>query len=56
MEPEVFRAAAMHQEDEGYEHPRDKDSVDQITLPPAILSNEPRAPRYNEEGTDASSG
>ena len=49
MEPDVFRAAAMHQEDKGYEHPRDEDSVDQIALPPAILGNEPGAPRCEEE-------
>jgi hypothetical protein len=46
----------MHQEDQGYEHPRDEDRVYQIALPPAILGNEPCAPRCDEEGTDASAG
>src|SRR5437870_1504454 len=46
----------MHQEDEGYEHPRDEHRVHQITLPPAILGDEPRAPRRQEEGADARAG
>src|SRR5262249_12994619 len=56
MQPNVFRVATMHQEDEGYEHPRDEDGVYQITLPPAILGNEPRAPLCDEEGTDDDAG
>jgi hypothetical protein len=56
VEPDVFWAAAMHQEDEGYEYSRDEDRIDQIALPPAILGNEPRAPGCEEEGTHASSG
>ena len=56
VEPDVFRAAAMHQEDEGYEHSRDEDRIYQIALPPAILGNEPRAPGCEEERPHTSSG
>jgi hypothetical protein len=56
MEPDVFWSAAMHQEDKGYQHPRDEESVYQIALPPAIPSNEPGAPRCKEKRPHASTG
>jgi hypothetical protein len=56
MEPEVFRAATMHQEDEGYEYSRDEDCVYQIALPPAILGNEPCAPWCQEERPHTGTG
>ena len=56
MESHVFRTAAMHQEDEGYEHSRDEGRVHHITLAPAILSNKPLAPRCEEERSHASAG
>jgi hypothetical protein len=56
MQPDVFRAAAMHQEDEGYQYPRDEDSIDQITLPPAIPGNKRCTPWCEEERPHAGAG
>src|SRR5467141_1473989 len=56
MQPDVFRAATMYQEDKRYEHSRDDACVHQITLPPAILGNEPRTPGGEEESPHAGAG
>src|SRR5262249_26442482 len=56
VQPQIFWTAAMHQEYEGNQDPRNEDGVNHIALPPAILGNERRTPRRQEKGTYARAG